>query len=252
MPHPMHGNGGMHPPMMGGPHYHPHPAGMHGEYGGYAPPAPPPNSSYSFLDPIIPTAKMESPAQNLIKPQKEKVTEVYKKLYIGKIPSDFKDNIIERLLKACGGVESWKRAIDAEGNPKNFGYCEFEDVESAVVCFKVMNGLQIGDSKIMVSFTSSLLPFSATFPYTAIQVNADSKTKEFLNNWILKEREEWINQQKGMEKEIDIDEINRIPVDSQSAPWIKELISKHAGDIFAKFEEILNLKFLISEVGVLV
>lgn len=83
-------------------------------------------------------------------------------------------------------------------------------------------------------------------------MNADSKTKEFLNNWILKEKEEWINQQKGMEKEIDIDEINRIPVDSESAPWIKELISKHAGDIFAKFEEILNLKFLISEVGVLV
>jgi RNA recognition motif-containing protein len=149
---------------MGGPHYPPPQGGMHGEYGGYAPPPPPPNSSYSFLDPIIPTAKMESPAQNLIKPQKEKVTEVYKKLYIGKIPSDVKDNIIERLLKACGGVESWKRAIDAEGNPKSFGYCEFEDVESAVVCLKVMNGLQVGDNKIMVSI-GFCLPI-VSLPYT--------------------------------------------------------------------------------------
>lgn len=166
MPPPMHGNGGMHPPLMGGPHYPPPQGGMHGEYGGYAPPPPPPNSSYSFLDPIIPTAKMESPAQNLIKPQKEKVTEVYKKLYIGKIPSDVKDNIIERLLKACGGVESWKRAIDAEGNPKSFGYCEFEDVESAVVCLKVMNGLQVGDNKIMVSIRFCLPIVS--LPYTYI------------------------------------------------------------------------------------
>lgn len=81
-------------------------------------------------------------------------------------------------------------------------------------------------------------------------MNADSKTKEFLNNWILKEKEAWINQQKGMEKDIDMEKVNRTQADSESAPWIKELISKHAGDILAKFEEILNLKFLIAEVGV--
>ena len=179
------------------------------------------HGSYSFLDPIIQPDKMYSPAQNLLKPQKEKITEVYKKLYIGKIPNDMKDNLIERLLKWCGSIESWKRAIDTNGNPKAFGYCEFEDIESAIVCFKTMNGLQVGDNSLVV--------------------NADSKTKDFLNNWIQKKKEEWINLQKGLEKELDLDEFKRMEENNELTPWIKDLISIHAGDIYSKFEEILNL-----------
>lgn len=79
------------------------------------------------------------------------LTEVYKKLYIGKIPLGVKDDLIKPLLSCCGPVESWKRAIDASGNLKSFGYCEFEDVEGAVVCINTMNGLQMGDTNLVVS-----------------------------------------------------------------------------------------------------
>lgn len=230
IPPPMHHDRMMPPPMIGSADFHNQMPPK--DYGGYHPPvmhkmghAPPyhgqAQSSYSFLDPIIQPDKMYSPAQNLLKPQKEKITEVYKKLYIGKIPLDMKDNLVERLLKCCGSIESWKRAIDTNGNPKAFGYCEFEDIESAVVCLKTMNDLDVGDCNLVV--------------------NADSKTKEFLNNWILKKKEEWINLQKGLEKELDLEEFKRLEDNNELTPWIKDLISIHAGDIYSKFEEILNL-----------
>lgn len=100
-PPPMYQGGMMqHPPhMMGGQGYPP-PVNMGGPgYGGYQPPPQaPPAADYSFLDPIIPIEKKQSLAQNLLKPEKEKITEVYKKLYIGKLPGDIKDDLIKRLL----------------------------------------------------------------------------------------------------------------------------------------------------------
>lgn len=51
-----------------------------------------------------------------------------KKVWVGKISLDIPDNLIERVLKTCGPVESWKRAIDGKGNLKAFGYCYFEDI----------------------------------------------------------------------------------------------------------------------------
>lgn len=109
--------------------------------------------SYSFLDPIIPTEKKESYATSLLQAQNTKITEVYKKLYIGKIPTNVKDTLIERLLKACGTVEYWKRAINASNQPRSFGYCEFEEVEGAVVCLKSMNQLKVGENSLIVSLS---------------------------------------------------------------------------------------------------
>jgi hypothetical protein len=150
MPH-MQGSHMMPPGRMGSSGYPPAGGMQHSDYGNYhSQQQPAPN--YSFLDPIIPTEKKESMAKDLLKSTNEKITEVYKKLYIGKIPSEVKDNIIERILKACGTVESWKRAIDASGTPKSFGYVEFEEVEGAIVCMKIVNGLQVGQSKLVVSF----------------------------------------------------------------------------------------------------
>jgi len=58
---------------------------------------------------------------------------------------------MERLLKCWGQIESWTRAKDANGKPKTFGYWEFEDVEGAVICYKVMNGLKVNESNLIVS-----------------------------------------------------------------------------------------------------
>jgi hypothetical protein len=145
------------PPQMYNNTMHPQNMGGHGYHGGAQPQYnyPPQRSggSYSFLDPIIPTEKQESLVQNLLKPQTSKITEVYKKLYVGKIPSDVKDSMIERLLKSCGPIEYWKRAIDASSMPKGFGYCEFEDVDGALVCIKTMSGLKVGNSTLVVSIS---------------------------------------------------------------------------------------------------
>jgi len=132
-PHPQMMPGMPYPPMEGQQMYPPqmNPHANHYAYQQYSappqpaqPPAPAGNSdrNYSFLEPIIPTEKRESLAINMIRQDTSKITEVYKKVYIGKIPMEIKDSLIERLLKACGGVEWWKRAIDSNGNPKSFGY----------------------------------------------------------------------------------------------------------------------------------
>mmetsp|Transcript_30598 Transcript_30598/g.35029 ORF Transcript_30598/g.35029 Transcript_30598/m.35029 type:complete len:88 (+) Transcript_30598:236-499(+) len=86
---------------------------------------------------------------------------------------------------------------------------------------KTMDGLEVGDSNLMI--------------------NADSKTKEFLNKWIQQKKEDWINQQKGLEKDINHEELNRMEENNEMTPWIQDLINIHAGDIHSKFEEILNL-----------
>jgi len=79
-----------------------------------------------------------------------------------------------------------------------------------------------------------------------LAVNADSKTKEYLNEWILKKKNEWINQQKGLEKEINYQELEEKESKNEMVPWIEELISKYAGDIYSKFEEILGLTIEVS------
>ena len=91
-----------------------------------------------------------SPALDLLKPTQEKDLEEQKKVYVGKIPKGVSDTFMERLLKICGPVASWKRSTDANGEPRGFGFCEYEEVESMLVCLKVMNNLNLFDSRLIV------------------------------------------------------------------------------------------------------
>ena len=105
MPPPPAMHGGMMPP------HHGYQNPMMGGYPGY-PGHGGHDNRYSFLDPIIPTQKLESPVQQLLKPQKDKIFDIHKKLYVGKIPTDIQgkhqnqlksninlDTLMERLLK---------------------------------------------------------------------------------------------------------------------------------------------------------
>lgn len=47
-------------------------------------------------------------------------------MFVGKIPTGVTDDLIERLLKACGSLVMWKRSTAANGEPKSFGFAEFE------------------------------------------------------------------------------------------------------------------------------
>jgi len=47
-------------------------------------------------------------------------------LYVGKIPAEIDDSVINELLQACGKVVKWKRTVDPEtSKPKSFGFCDF-------------------------------------------------------------------------------------------------------------------------------
>lgn len=61
-----------------------------------------------------------------------------------------------------------------------------------------------------------------------------------MNIWIEKKKHEWLNQQKGLEKEVNIAELEEKERNNEIMPWIKSLISQYAGDIQAKFNEILG------------
>lgn len=68
-----------------------------------------------------------------------------------------------------------------------------------------------------------------------------------MNTLLQDKKIEWINQQKGLEKDFDIEEIERKEQNGEMTPWLFELISKYSGDIHAKFQEILgNLHYEVS------
>lgn len=57
---------------------------------------------------------------------------------------------MERLLSCCGNVISWKRSTDANGEPKAFGFAEYETIEAVFSCLKIINNLPINDSRLLV------------------------------------------------------------------------------------------------------
>jgi len=57
---------------------------------------------------------------------------------------------MERLLKTCGTVISWKRSTDANKEPKSFGLAEFEYIESVFAAVKILNNLRVLENNILV------------------------------------------------------------------------------------------------------
>ena len=55
-----------------------------------------------------------------------------------------------------------------------------------------------------------------------------------------------MDQQKGLEKDVNIEELEEKERNNEMVPWIEELISKYAGDVYSKFEEILGLTAEVS------
>lgn len=99
-----------------------------------------------------------------------------------------------------------------------------------------MNGMQVGGSNLIVRLSSPM--------------SSGTNPNEFLENWLLKKKEEWINQQKGMNNQIDLEELNEKEDSGEMTPWLQELITKYSGDIQSKFREILSLKYLMPQVSI--
>ncbi len=80
--------------------------------------------------------------------------------------------LIERLLKACGTLISWKRSSADPNRLPSFGIAEFDCLESVFACLKTMSNLKLYDGQLTVK--------------------ADQKTQSLLNDWVDTKRGEWI------------------------------------------------------------
>ena len=63
-------------------------------------------------------------------------------------------------------------------------------------------------------------------------------------------KEDWLNQQKGLEKEVNLEELNEIEAKGEMTPWMQDVITRQAGDIHASFQEILTTGIAGAEVRV--
>ena len=97
-------------------------------------------------------------------PAKLSFTDEPRKLYIGRLPKGATDDYMERLLRACGELKSWKRSRDASGDPKAFGYAEFDNLEAVFIVLKFLNNATLTADGV----TSRIL------------VKADEKATSFL------------------------------------------------------------------------
>mmetsp|Transcript_3518 Transcript_3518/g.7313 ORF Transcript_3518/g.7313 Transcript_3518/m.7313 type:complete len:551 (-) Transcript_3518:6657-8309(-) len=93
------------------------------------------------------------------------------KVFIGKIPSGLSDYFLEQLFLECGPITSWRRTLDSSGKPLGFGFVEFQQVEGMLRCLRLLNGLGILGSKLVV--------------------RVDMQTEYFIKEWSDLKRAEW-------------------------------------------------------------
>ncbi|KAF7732272.1 hypothetical protein EC973_005167 [Apophysomyces ossiformis] len=112
------------PPVGGGPPVRPYGGMPHGGPPGYghAVGRPPPRG--------LPAAGGSPDATS---------TEKLTTLFVGAIPAGIPDSWIEKLLKATGKLRNWKRVKDQSGNPKGFGFAEYEDPDSVLRALLVLS-----------------------------------------------------------------------------------------------------------------
>ncbi|EPS38786.1 hypothetical protein H072_7452 [Dactylellina haptotyla CBS 200.50] len=69
--------------------------------------------------------------------------EQVKSVFVGSLPPLFDDEWIERILKAAGPVKRWIRVSDENGNPRSFGFCEYETFEGVLAAVTTVHGLTV-------------------------------------------------------------------------------------------------------------
>lgn len=68
-------------------------------------------------------------------------------MYVGKIPENFDDAFVRKLLEQCGPVRNLQRVKDVKtGVPKRFGFCEYETPDSVEVALSAFKGVLFKNS----------------------------------------------------------------------------------------------------------
>jgi RNA-binding protein 25 len=105
-------------------------------------------------------------------------------VFISKISRSVSNSLLERLLKACGSLTSWKRSVADASRPAAFGVAEYASVESVFACMKTMSNLQLYENTIMVK--------------------ADKRTQQAFDEWTALKKEEWITRQDRQGTPVDL------------------------------------------------
>lgn len=80
--------------------------------------------------------------------------------YVGKIAPSLTAEFARQLIEACGPLKSWKPMQDPETKKlKGFGFAEFEDAEGTMRCLRVLNGLEVEGSPLLVKVDEATQAF---------------------------------------------------------------------------------------------
>lgn len=109
--------------------------------------------------------------------------------------------MLEKLLKACGTLLSWKRSVTDPLRPCTFGLAEFERLEAVYACMVCLNNLDLYGSRLMVK--------------------PDKTTLAFLQDWEAKKKEEWIGKQLKNGHKVDRAELEHLERENRITPYQK-------------------------------
>ena len=109
------------------------------------------------------------------------------------MPKGTSDDLVEKLLRLCGDLKSWKRSKDASGEPKAFGFAEFDNLEAVFAVLKLLNNAALTVDGV----TSRLL------------VKADEKTTTFLQGWVEIKKSEWIAKLEKLGVTVDLEDLEQ-------------------------------------------
>ncbi|CAG8498179.1 44435_t:CDS:10 [Gigaspora margarita] len=102
-------------------------------------------------------------------------------LFIGGISPGVTDDWMERILKTCGSLKSWKRVKDQSGSPKGFGFAEYLDADSVLRALRVLGGEGPGDDKKDKGVVLPALEEGAVGK--KLIVKADENTRKYLDQY---------------------------------------------------------------------
>ena len=70
--------------------------------------------------------------------------------YIGNVPKYLRDDHVRELLSCCGNILGWNRAVGGDNAPRAFGFGSFAQPEGLLRAMRVLDGLNVGDSSLLV------------------------------------------------------------------------------------------------------
>ncbi|WOH08356.1 hypothetical protein DCAR_0727795 [Daucus carota subsp. sativus] len=150
-------------------------------------------------------------------------------VYVGKIASTVDNDFILSILKLCGPVKSWKRPQDpTSGALKGYGFCEFDSAEGILRAIRLLSKLNVDGQQLMLNFNSA--------------------TKEYLERYVGKKRENIKNSEEvGTEGVQEAEEVSATGSEKGGSSESTQLESKEEKITDQKDEDITKFGLVTNE-----